>query len=81
MLQIWRQRHLTLQGKITIFKSLAISKIVFIAYLNSVPDYIIKTLKKIQNVFLWNGKRAKLKHQTLCNSYEMGGLQSVDIEL
>ena len=80
VLQIWRQRFLTLQGKITIFKSLAISKIVFIAYLANFPDYILKTLKKIQNDFLWNGKRAKLKHQTLCNSYEMGGLQSVDID-
>ena len=42
---------------------------------------MIKELKKIQNHFLWNGKRAKIKHQTLCYSYENGGLQSVDIEV
>ena len=81
LLHVWSQRSLTLEGKITIFKTLTISKIVYIAYLSSVPNYIIIELKKIQNAFLWNGKRAKIKHETLCNSYEKGGLQSVDIEL
>jgi hypothetical protein len=64
-----------------IFKTLAISQIVFTAYLSSVPDFIINELKKIQNDFLWNGKRAKIKHETLCNTYETGGLQSGDIDL
>ena len=81
LLQIWRQRELTLEGKITIFKSLAISKIVYLAYLSDVPKYVIEELQKIQNSFIWNGKRAKIKHKTLCNSYEKGGLQSVDIEV
>ena len=80
LLRIWCQRGLTLEGKITIFKTLAISKVVYIAYLSSVPNYIIKELKKIKNHFLWSGKRAKIKHATLCNTYENGGLQSVDIE-
>ena len=80
LLRVWRQRNLSLEGKITVFKSLAISKIVYIAFLSDIPTYIIETLKKIQNGFLWNGKRAKIKHHTLCNSYETGGLQSVDIE-
>lgn len=81
LLNVWCQRGLTLEGKITIFKTLAISKVVYIAYLSSVPTYVIKELKKIQNHFLWNGKRAKLKHDTLCNTFENGGLQSVDIEI
>ena len=81
LLRIWCQRSLTLEGKITVFKTLAISMVVYIAYLSSVPSYIIKEVKKIQNHFLWNGKRAKIKHETLSNSYENGGLQSVDIDL
>ena len=75
------EAKLTLEGKITIFKTLAISKIVYNAYLFSVPEFVIKALKKIQKYFLWNSKRAKIKHDTLCNSYEKGGLQSVDIDL
>ena len=81
LLHVWCQRSMTLEGKITIFKSLAISKIVYIAYLSSVPKTIINELNKIQNHFLWNGKRTKIKHRTLCNSFETGGLQSVDIEV
>jgi hypothetical protein len=79
VLAVWRQRNLTLEGKITIFKTLAISKIVFIAFLSNVPEIITTTLKTIQSNFLWNGMRPKIKHDTLCNSYEKGGLQSVDI--
>ena len=81
LLHVWCQRTLTLEGKITIFKTLAISKIVYISYLSSVPNFIINELKKLQNHFLWNGKRPKVKHETLCNTFETGGLQSVDIEL
>ena len=80
LLHVWCQRGLTLGGKITIFKTLAISQIVYVAYLSCVPNFVIKELMKIQNHFLWNGKRAKIKHETLCNSFENGGLQSVDIE-
>jgi hypothetical protein len=54
---------------------LAISKIVYIAYLSSVPNFVINELKKIQNEFL------KIKHETLSNSFETGGLHSVDIEV
>ena len=69
LLNVWCQRSLTLEGKITIFKTLAISQVVYVAYLSSVPALVVKELKKIQNHFLWNGKRAKLKHETLCNTY------------
>jgi hypothetical protein len=31
--------------------------------------------------FCGTKKRAKVKHDTLCNTFEKGGLQSVDIEL
>ena len=56
LLRVWCQRGLTLGGKITIFKTLAISQIVYLAYLSSVPNFMIKELKKIQYHFLWNGK-------------------------
>ena len=49
LLNIWRQRNLTLEGKIVIFKTLAISKIVDVSYLSMVPKTIIEKLEKIQN--------------------------------
>ena len=72
MLAIWRMRALTISGKITVIKSLAISKM-FITYLSNVSDAILDMLDKIQEKFLWNGKPAKIKHKALIASYRLGG--------
>ena len=72
-------RDLTLQGKITIFKSLAISKIVFAATLSQFPRIILDQLEIIQKQFLWNAHSPKIKHETVSNSHGNGGLKSVDI--
>ena len=72
-------RRLTLEGKIVIFKTIAISKIVFQAFITTVPKHIFNELKKIQNAFFWNNSSPKIKHETLCNDYKAGGLKNVDI--
>ena len=79
VLKLWRMRNLTLEGKITIFKTLAISKIIHLSLVTNVPTQIIKELKKIQKEFIWNGSNSKIKHSTLCNKYENGGLKNVDV--
>ena len=48
ILKIWRMRDLTLEGKVTIFKSLAISKIVHLALVINIPVSTIDLLIKIQ---------------------------------
>ena len=52
VIKLWQMRHLSLEGKITIFKSLAISKIVYLALLTIVQKNVIFELKEIQNKFL-----------------------------
>ena len=47
VIKLWRMRHLSLEGKITTFKSLAISKIVHLALLTIVPKNI-EELNEIQ---------------------------------
>ena len=71
------RRHLSREGKITIFKSHALSKIVYLALLKS----IIEELNEIQNEFLWSNKKCKIKYGTLCNDYKNGGLKNLDINL
>ena len=44
ILKMWRRRNLTLEGKIIIFKSLALSKIIFLAQVLVVPNQIIDAL-------------------------------------
>ena len=78
VLQIWISQSLTLEGKIIIFKTLAISKIVYLALIITMPNAIIVKHEKIQKTFLWRNSHVKIKHQTLCNSFETGGLKNVD---
>ena len=66
-------------GKITVFKSLAISKIVYISSITKIPNAILYELEKIHKDFIWNGKIAKIKHTSLISSIEQGGLQDIDI--
>ena len=77
VLNLWRYRNLTLEGQIVVFKSLAISKIVFQALIAPVPTQVIKALGTIQTSFLCNNP--KIKHKTLCKRYENGDLKNVDI--
>ena len=59
VLAVWRWRNLTLSGKITVFKSLAFSKLVFMSYLNFTPGTIIDKMNEIQTNFIWGGKTQK----------------------
>ena len=59
VLRLWNLRMLTLEGRIMIFKNLAISKIVYLALKTNLPKVIVKELEKIQNKFY--GKTHVLK--------------------
>ena len=72
-------RNLALEGKIVIFKTKGISKIVFQSFITTVPNYVVNVLEKIQKVFLWNISAPKIKHETFCNDSKAGGLKNVDI--
>ena len=55
ILHVWGMRFLSLYGKIIIFKSLAISKIIYIAFMATVPADIIKLLKIIHKILSGTG--------------------------
>ena len=76
VLNMWRMRNLSLLGKISIFKTLAFSKIIHLTLVTSVPSSTIDLLNKIQNHFLWDKKNAKIKYTTLCCDYADGGLKT-----
>ena len=46
-LRIWRMRDLSIAGKITVFKTLAISKIVHRPLVKTIPNSIVQELNKI----------------------------------
>ena len=69
ILKIWRMRNLTLKGKMKVFKTLALSKIVQLCLTSVVPKQIIEEIENMQKNFLWNQSTLKIKHSTLCNSF------------
>ena len=81
VIKLWCLRHLSLEGKITIFKSLALSKIVYLVLLTIVPKSIVEELNETQKKFLWSNKKCEIKHGILCNDCKKGGLKNVDISL
>ena len=64
-LNLWSSRDLTLAGSIQIFKPLAISKAVYISMMKNPQSQFISILNEIQQRFIWNKKRPKIKHSTL----------------
>ena len=91
VLKKWKMKNLTLQGKIVIFKTIALSKIVFQSFITTMPKYVVNKLEKMHKAFLWNNSTPKIKHETLCNDcnkikhetlcndYKAGGLKNVNI--
>ena len=69
VLNLWQFPNLTLLGRIAVFKSLSISKLIFSALIAPIPSHIIKALEKIQISFLWNNTNPKIKHKTVCKSF------------
>ena len=80
LLNIWKQRWLSLAGKIQAFKSPVASKPVYVATMISVPQKYCDTLKFLSREFIWNGKKAKIKHSSLIGEYRDGGLKDVDVD-
>ena len=52
VLKLWRMRRFSLEGMIVVFKSLPMSKIIYLSLLINVPNNIVEELLKIQKSFL-----------------------------
>ena len=76
---IWKQRNLSLLGKITIIKSLLISKIQYVCGVLYTPQAVINKINSILYNFLWNGKD-KIKRKAIIQDYEEGGMKMMDFE-
>lgn len=78
----WKKRHLTPFGKITVIKSLCISKIIHI--LTALPSPQARTIDKLEDIlfkFLWDDKRSKVKKSISLQDTKCGGLGMIDIKV
>ena len=79
ILKLLKLRNLIIEGRIVVFKSLAISKLIHLALVTEVPTSTTNLLPKIQMEFIWKGKILRIRDSALCNDYENGGLKNVNI--
>ena len=81
MLACWLYRYITPYGKITIIKSLALSKLSHVALI--IPNPSKQMFKRIERVlfkFLWNNKSEKVSREHAKLPEKLGGLNFPDIE-
>ena len=78
LIKSWATRQLSLRGKVTIIKSLLLSKFQYLASVLGKPDQtIIHRIDRIVYKFLWSGSE-KIRRNIMMNSREEGGLYVPD---
>ena len=65
ILNIWKNRKLTLIGKINIVKTLALSKLIFNSSNLYLPKNLSDTINSMIFNFIWQGKPPKIKRMTI----------------
>ena len=78
--RIWNKRNLTPFGKITVIKTLALSKLTYLFTNLPDPDKdFLKHLEKMLFKFLWNSNHNRIGKKHVCMNKEHGGLDMVDV--
>ena len=80
ILSMWKQRRLSLKGKITVLNTLAISILVYPCTNLETPDRVITEIDHLFFDFLWDGGNNKIAKNTIIQQIEKGGLKMIDIE-
>jgi hypothetical protein len=80
ILNLWKKRDLTLLGKVSIMKSLAIPKILYAVTCTVTPDWVPSYVNKILFNFLWSGND-KIKRDTVIGNIDRGGLGMIDFKI
>ena len=80
LLRIWQKRQLTPYGKVTVIKTLALSKLTYL-FIN-LPDPEPNFLQRLETLlfrFLWDDKPNKINKNCIYLSKEEGGLDMVNV--
>lgn len=80
LLDNWRSRNLTIFGRIIVVKSLALSIIVHLMMVDTIPPKCLQKLNKLVFNFIWKSKIDKVKRSILTQDYSQGGLRMVNTE-
>nr|BAC82626.1 pol-like protein [Ciona intestinalis] len=78
----WLARSLSLLGRVTIIKALAIPKLLYkLSVLPvSLPKQFFKEIKRKLFTFLWGSNWERVGRKTLCSNIKEAGLEMIDLE-
>ena len=81
MLDTWKQRQLTIFGRKEIVGTLALSQVYYVTNMLDPPENNLKRIKQLILDFIWNGRRPKIKYNSLIGPHDKGGITLPDIYL
>lgn len=76
----WSQRDLTLKGKITIAKSLIISRLIYITSVVSINQKCLNMIQSKIMRFIWRGRPPKVSRDVLFQDIASGGMNAPNVE-
>ena len=81
ILNSWKQRRLSLQGKATVLNILITSRLWYSFTVLPVPHWVEKAFTQMFSKFLWHNKPAKIAALTLLGQVKDGGLNIPNLRL
>jgi len=80
LLNIWKQRSLSLKGKITVINTLALAPLIYVSSVTNTPKKAITEINNLIQNFIWNGSTSKIAQNTLIQQIDKGGLKLCHFE-
>ena len=81
LLDIWKHRKHTINGKIQVVNCLAINNLLYLYPGICTPPSVFQETRKVNQEFLWNGKPWRISYDTLIQSKAYGGLGIIDLDI
>ena len=73
----WKQRDLTIMGKIHLLKTYALTKLNYVSSILVVPSWVYIEIEKLSFDFIWGGKD-RLKRKIMYQNYDCGGVEMIN---
>ena len=75
LLNMWRQRKLSLKGKISVLRSVALPQMLYVSSVLYTPQWVIEEVDDLFFDFLWSGHKPHVKREVIIGDIEDGGLK------
>ncbi len=79
-LSSWLQRDLSILGRIYLTKMECLSRCIYPAYSNAIPNKLIKSVNQINQNFIWRNKPHYMKKSNMVKEIKDGGLKVIDFD-